>query len=190
MRYYANSGFFVITILFFLLPFLEIKCKDEPFAHMSGIDLALKKGMTFTNDETTSYMKDSEEFKSLQKNQNKNDPFTIISISLLLLAAILQLILKKKRELLSIIVSGTVIIVLIIMQITYKIGWEKQMDEMGSMKTMFPLTLHFGYGYWLTIVFCTALIALNTFFVLNNRKVKRALSANIIHPFPNPEQQI
>ena len=96
MRYYSNSGIFIVIILFFFLPFLEIKCKNEPFAVMSGFDLALKNGMAFSNEETTDYMKDNEEFKALQKTQNRHDPFSIVSLITLFTAALIQLFIKRK----------------------------------------------------------------------------------------------
>ena len=180
MRYYTNSGIFVITILFFFLPFLEIKCKNEPFAEMSGFDLALKQGMAFSNEETTDYMKDNEEFKALQKTQNKHDPFTIISILILLTAAICQLVIKRKRELMATIFSGVVALVMLAMQITFKVGWNKQMDEMGPMKNMFPLTLGFGTGYWLTFVTCILLFVLNIFFIIYDNKTLRQIESNYV----------
>jgi len=182
MRYYSNSGIFIITILFFFLPFLEIKCKNEPFAVMSGFDLALKHGMAFSNEETTDYMKDNEEFKALQKNQNRHDPFTIICILTLLTAAFFQLFLKQKREVFAIVFSGIVAVTLVIMQFTFKIGWDKQMDEMGPMKSMFPLTLGFGAGYWLSLITCVLLLFLNVFFIIYDNKSLKQSERNGILP--------
>jgi len=190
MRYYTNSGIFVITILFFFLPFLEIKCKNEPFAVMSGFDLALKNGMAFSNEETTDYMKDNEEFKSLQKTQNRHDPFSIVSILSLFIAALIQIFLKKNREILAIIFSGVVVVTLIIMQFAFKIGWNKQMDDMGPMKSMFPLTLGFGSGYWLSLITCILLLVLNVFFIIYDNKSSRQIERIDIQPLPDFNEQV
>jgi len=172
------------------LPFLEIKCKNEPFAVMSGFDLALKNGMAFSNEETTDYMKDNEEFKSLQKTQNRHDPFSIISIVTLFIAALIQLFLKRRRELFAVIFSGIVVITLVIMQFAFKIGWNKQMDDMGPMKSMFPLTLSFGAGYWLSFVSCVILLVLNVFFIIYDKKSSRQNVSNGIQPLPDLNEQV
>jgi hypothetical protein len=190
MRYYSNSGIFIITILFFFLPFLEIKCKNEPFAVMSGFDLALKNGMAFSNEETTDYMKDNEEFKSLQKTQNRHDPFSIVSIITLLIAALTQLFVKRKRELLAIVFSSIVAVTLIIMHFAFKLGWNKQMDDMGPMKSMFPLTLNFGSGYWLSLITCILLLLLNVFFIVYDNKSMRQIEKNDIVPAPDFNEQV
>lgn len=190
MRYYSNSGIFVITILFFFLPFLEIKCKNEPFAVMSGFDLALKNGMAFSNEETTDYMKDNEEFKSLQKTQNRYDPFSIVSLITLFTAALIQLFIKRKREILAIVFSSVVVVALIIMQFAFKMGWNKQMDDMGPMKAMFPLTLSFGSGYWLSLITCILLILLNVFFIIYDNKSMRQIEKNVISSAPDLNEEV
>jgi len=192
MRYYSNSAVFIIIILFFFLPFLEIKCKNEPFAVMNGFDLALKHGMVFSNDETTEYMKDNEEFKALQKTQNRYDPFTITSLATLLIGALFQLFVKKKRELWAAVFSGVVVLTLLIMQVTFKMGWNKQMDDMGPMKSMFPLTLGFGSGYWLTLIASIMLLLLNVFFIIYDNKTFKQASANnnIINDAPDLNQEV
>jgi hypothetical protein len=190
MRYYSNSGIFLIIILFFFLPFLEIKCKNEPFAVMSGFDLALKNGMAFSNEETTDYMKDNEEFKALQKTQNRHDPFTIVSIITLFTAALIQLFVKRTRELLAIVFSSIVVLMLVIMQFAFKIGWNKQMDDLGPMKNMFPLTLGFGSGYWLSLITCILLLLLNVFFIIYDKKSMRQIEKNDIVPAPDFNEQV
>lgn len=174
------------------MPFLEIKCKNEPFAVMNGFDLALKHGMVFSNDETTEYMKDNEEFKALQKNQNRHDPFTIVSLATLLIGALFQLFVKKRREVWAVVFSSIVVVTLLIMQVAFKMSWNKQMDDMGPMKSMFPLTLVFGSGYWLTLIVSIMLMLLNVFFIIYDNKTFKQASANnnIINDAPDLNQEV
>lgn len=157
---------------------------------MSGFDLALKNGMAFSNEETTDYMKDNEEFKALQKTQNRHDPFTIVSIITLFTAALIQLFVKRTRELLAIVFSSIVVLTLVIMQFAFKIGWNKQMDDLGPMKNMFPLTLGFGSGYWLSLITCILLLLLNVFFIIYDKKSMRQIEKNDIVPAPDFNEQV
>ena len=76
------------------------------------------------------------------------------------------------------------------MQFAFKIGWNKQMDDMGPMKSMFPLTLSFGAGYWLSFVSCVILLVLNVFFIIYDKKSSRQNVSNGIQPLPDLNEQV
>jgi hypothetical protein len=76
------------------------------------------------------------------------------------------------------------------MQFAFKLGWNKQMDDMGPMKSMFPLTLNFGSGYWLSLITCILLLLLNVFFIVYDNKSMRQIEKNDIVPAPDFNEQV
>lgn len=187
MRYYINSGLFTVLILFFFLPFLEIKCNDSKLASITGYSLVTSGDMDMEDASMMEYMKNSEEFSLLDKQRKKQpDFFSIAALTLLVLGAVLSLVLKKFREETSIIISLTIISILLIFRAIMLQQWEKQMGSVPDMLSYVRLTLNFALGFWLLVFGNSILVALNTYYLVQRRKLK----SNILELDDNQSQDI
>ncbi len=65
-KFNLSSVSFLVAILLFLLPFVEIKCNDQPFASNTGIGLAFG-----TDYKTTGQMKSLENPFGMNSSENK-----------------------------------------------------------------------------------------------------------------------
>jgi lysylphosphatidylglycerol synthetase-like protein (DUF2156 family) len=187
MRYYINSSLFTVLILFFFLPFLEIKCNDSKLASITGYSLVTSGDMDMEDASMMEYMKNSEEFSLLDKQRKKQpDLFSIAALTLLVLGAVLSLVLKKFREETSIIISLTIICILLIFRAIMLQQWEKQMGSVPDMLSYVRLTLNFALGFWLLVFGNSILVALNTYYLIQRRKLK----SNILELDDNQSQDI
>jgi len=187
MRYYINSSLFTVLILFFFLPFLEIKCNDSKLASITGYSLVTSGDMDMEDASMMEYMKNSEEFSLLDKQRKKQpDLFSIAALTLLVLGAVLSLVLKKFREETSIIISLTIICILLIFRAIMLQQWEKQMGSVPDMLSYVRLTLNFAIGFWLLVFGNSILVALNTYYLIQRRKLK----SNILELDDNQSQDI
>jgi len=169
MRYYLNSGLFLATILIFFLPFMEIRCNDSALGHMTGYDLATKGEFRMNDPSMSEYMQ-GDEYEAIKKQQKGPDPFTIISLLLLITGGVVQLALKKKREMFAVICASSSVLVLIVMQVIYIYQWNSKMPDTGEMMSYVKFTLHFVFGYWLALSIPVIIASLNTWYIFNDKK--------------------
>lgn len=173
MRYYINSGLFTVLILFFFLPFLEIKCNDSKLASISGYSLITAGDMDMEDASMMEYMKNSEEFSLLDKQRKKQpDVFSLVSLVLLVLGAVFSLVLKKFREETSVIIALLVICILLVFRGIMLHQWEKQMGSVPDMLSYVRLTLNFALGFWAIVLGSSLIAALNTYYLIQRRKLK------------------
>jgi lysylphosphatidylglycerol synthetase-like protein (DUF2156 family) len=173
MRYYINSGLFTVLILFFFLPFIEIKCNDSKLASMSGYDMITAGDIKMEDASMMEYMKNSEEFSLLDKQRKKQtDIISLAALILIVLGAVLSLVLKKFREETAIIIALVSIIILLIYRGIMLYQWDKQMSSQGDMFSYVRITLNFAIGFWLIVIGNSVITALNSFYLFQRRKQK------------------
>jgi len=173
MRYYINSSLFTVLILLFFLPFLEIKCNDSKLASISGYALITAGDMEMEDASMMEYMKNSEEFSLLDKQRKKQpDVFSLATLILLVLGAVLSLALKKFKEETSVIISITIICILLVFRAIMLDQWEKQMGSVPDMLSYVRLTLNFALGFWLLVLGNSIIVAVNTYYIIQRRKLK------------------
>lgn len=173
MRYYINSGFFTVLILFFVLPFLEIKCNESKLGSISGYSLITGGDMKMEDSSMMEYVKNSKDFSLLdQQRKKQTDYFSLTSLILLALGAILSLVLKKFREETSVIISVLVICILLAFRSIMLHEWEKQMGSVPDMLSYVRITLNFALGFWLIILGSTIIAALNAYYIILKRRMK------------------
>jgi len=119
------------------------------------------------------YMKNSEEFSLLDKQRKKQpDVFSLATLILLVLGAVLSLALKKFKEETSVIISITIICILLVFRAIMLDQWEKQMGSVPEMLSYVRLTLNFALGFWLLVLGNSIIVALNTYYIIQRRKLK------------------
>jgi lysylphosphatidylglycerol synthetase-like protein (DUF2156 family) len=173
MRYYINSGLFTVLILFFFLPFIEIKCNDSKLASMTGYDLITAGDMKMADASMMEYMKNSEEFSLLDKQRKKQpDIFSLASLILIIVGAVLSLVLKKFREETAIIIALVVIVILLVYRGIMLHQWDKQMSSQPDMFSYVRITLSFALGFWLIVIGNSIITGINTFYLIQRKRQK------------------
>jgi lysylphosphatidylglycerol synthetase-like protein (DUF2156 family) len=173
MRYYINSGLFTVLILFFFLPFIEIKCNDSKLASMTGYDLITAGDMKMADASMMEYMKNSEEFSLLDKQRKKQpDIFSLASLILIIVGAVLSLVLKKFREETAIIIALVGIVILLVYRGIMLHQWDKQMSSQPDMFSYVRITLSFALGFWLIVIGNSIITGINTFYLIQRKRQK------------------
>ena len=173
MRYYINSGLFTVLILFFFLPFIEIKCNDSKLASMTGYDLITAGDMKMADASMMEYMKNSEEFSLLDKQRKKQpDIFSLASLILIIVGAVLSLVLKKFREETAIIIALVVIVIRLVYRGIMLHQWDKQMSSQPDMFSYVRITLSFALGFWLIVIGNSIITGINTFYLIQRKRQK------------------
>lgn len=173
MRYYINSGLFTVLIIFFFLPFIEIKCNDSKLASMTGYDLITAGDMKMADASMMEYMKNSEEFSLLDKQRKKQpDIFSLASLILIIVGAVLSLVLKKFREETAIIIALVVIVILLVYRGIMLHQWDKQMSSQPDMFSYVRITLSFALGFWLIVIGNSIITGINTFYLIQRKRQK------------------
>ena len=171
MRYYLNSGLFTVIILFFFLPFIEIKCNESTLAKMSGFDLAAAGEITLADPGMMDYLKDNEEFKSMSEQQKKHpDPFTISVLVLSAAGLLLNLLLKTGREKTSIVLGGLMVIILFFFRMIFLKKWEEQMSGTSELGSYIRISLVFVSGYWLAMIGSLSVAGINIYHLWKDRR--------------------
>jgi len=186
MRKYINSGLFTVVILLFFLPFMEVRCNNQEVVHASGMAMALNLKFD-TNEDLFGGMggmmgEDNKMQSALDSNNRKPDVFGLITLFLMIVGIAFQFVPVLQKPWMSAIVAGVAVLSLLLMYVIYTSGWEKKIGSGGAGAEMLGymnFTLHFVYGYWLSLLGCVGLLAYNIF---NQVQDKRAKALEIYYP--------
>jgi predicted histidine transporter YuiF (NhaC family) len=144
---------------------------------MSGYSLMTAGEMKMSDASMMDYIKDNEQFKSLNAQRQKHpDIFTLAAALLLFLGAVLTLVLKSFREQLAIIISLLVMLILLVFRWFMLSQWESQMQGQADMFSYIKLTLNFVTGFWLIVTGTALLSALNTWYLIQKKRQERDLA--------------
>jgi hypothetical protein len=190
MRYYLNSGLFAFVLIFFFLPFIEIRCNDSALAEMSGIHMATGAKPELNDPSLMDYLKDNPQFSALKNQEAGPDPMTIIAGLSLFAGLVLQIVLRRRRELVAIICALTAFLVLIALQVIMKYQWNKQMAGAEEMMTYVKFTLNFVIGYWLAVGGSFLLSALNGYYLIAERRDKPLVVFEPDHESPDTLEEV
>jgi len=190
MRYYLNSGFFAIALLFFFLPFIEIRCNDSALADMSGYQMASGKKPELNDPSLMDYMKDSPQIAALKSQEAGPDPFTISAAACLAAGFILQLVLKRNKETVALVCSLSALTVLVFLNVFMQYQWTKQMAGAEEVSTYMKFTLNFVAGYWLAVGSSFLISALNGYYVYNDRRNKALVVYEPEHLSPDTLEEV
>jgi hypothetical protein len=186
MRKYINSGLFTVVILLFFLPFMEVRCNNQEVVHASGMAMALNLKFD-TNEDLFGGMggmmgEDNKMQSALDSNNRKPDVFGLITLFLMIVGVTFQFVPVLQKPWMSAVVAGVAVLSLLLMYIIYTSGWEKKIGSGGAGAEMLGymnFTLHFVYGYWLSLLGCVGLLAYNIF---NQVQDKRAKALEVYYP--------
>ena len=186
MRKYINSGLFTVVILLFFLPFMEVRCNNQEVVHASGMAMALNLKFD-TNEDLFGGMggmmgEDNKMQSALDSNNRKPDVFGLITLFLMIVGIAFQFVPVLQKPWMSAIVAGVAVLSLLLMYVIYTSGWEKKIGSGGAGAEMLGymnFTLHFVYGYWLSLLGCVGLLAYNIF---NQVQDKRAKALEVYYP--------
>jgi hypothetical protein len=186
MRKYINSGLFTVVILLFFLPFMEVRCNNQEVVHASGMAMALNLKFD-TNEDLFGGMggmmgEDNKMQSALDSNNRKPDVFGLITLFLMIVGIAFQFVPVLQKPWMSAIVAGVAVLSLLLMYVIYTSGWEKKIGSGGAGAEMLGymnFTLHFVYGYWLSLLGCIGLLAYNVF---NQIQDKRAKALEVYYP--------
>jgi uncharacterized membrane protein (DUF485 family) len=170
MRYYLNSGLFAAIILFFFLPFIEIKCNESTLATMSGYDLATAGDIALDDPTMAEYMKDNEEFKSMSEKSKHPEPLTIGSLIFALSGLIINLAVRKKREVLTVVLTSLIAIVLLLFRYIFLTKWEENMSAADELGGFIKIGAEFSTGFWLAVIGAVVALGLNIYYLVNDKK--------------------
>jgi ABC-type uncharacterized transport system fused permease/ATPase subunit len=190
MRFYLNSGFFAAIILFFFLPFIEIKCNESPLVSMSGFDLATAGDFSLADEGMADYLKQSEEFKTLSEKKRHPDPFTIAVLVLSLVGVVINLLLKKGKEIISVSLAAANAGILLIFRYIFLTQWDKNMPESSEISGFIKIKAEFTTGFWLAFFASLILIGLNLFFFINYRRDQLVPVYNPENPEPDKQEEL
>lgn len=165
-RWYHNGwlgrGTLVIALLFFLLPFIDIKCSGNKLASVSGADLVLGKeinpkkevqeektdSLSLSMDGTGMSMSENAFEKGDQKNIEPN-ALAIVSMSSVLLSLVFSFLAKR----LWLIVSGGLGLLAALSLFFLQIAIQSEIQEKMGPFNFIPISFEFTPFYWCTVMF-------------------------------------
>jgi hypothetical protein len=165
---------------------MEVRCNDQEIVHASGMAMALNLKFD-TNEDLFGGMggmmgEDNKMQSALDSNNRKPDVFGLITLFLMIVGVTFQFVPVLQKPWMSAVVAGVAVLSLLLMYIIYTSGWEKKIGSGGAGAEMLGymnFTLHFVYGYWLSLLGCVGLLAYNIF---NQVQDKRAKALEVYYP--------
>jgi hypothetical protein len=155
-KFSLSSAGFLLAILLFLLPFVEIKCNNQPFASNTGIGLAFG-----TDYKTAGQMKslenpfgmNSNEKEKVATEKEKGKMYVAALIALILGALGFILSLTSAKSKAGVIVAGLAAICLIVLmiQIQMDIKDTPKTSEEGLTENL-KVTAEFTAWYYLSLI--------------------------------------
>lgn len=154
-KFSITSSSFLVGILLFLLPFVEIKCNDQTFASNTGIGLAFG-----TDYETTSQMKSFEnpfgntsEKTVTEKQEGKMYVSALIALILGVIGLILSFMSPGPNKALVFIGSlAAICLIILMMQIRMDIKERSLTGKEDNLGNDLKITATFTAWYYLSIL--------------------------------------
>lgn len=183
---FINPALYGAVILFFFLPFLEIRCNGNKLVEASGMSLALNLKMDVPSQGLFGQMADSPDLSALDSSKRKPD---VISLSVLIIMVVsggLWFVKSVSERWVAIIGGSLATVLLALLQIAYRGTFdEKTGGDFGEMFQYVKFTIHFSYGYWLALMACLSLVILNVYL-----KVQEKRNAYLVPYSPEKEPDI
>jgi hypothetical protein len=182
-------------LILFFLPFVEIKCNEEPLIEASAMQLAFARPLKInTPDMFDQYLGESAEMKeamrAINSEDRKPDVFLLAYLLFILAGVGFLFIRTPKMKHGTTIAALFALFALISFYFVYKKGWESKVSDSFEIP-MINISLHFGWALWMSMTLLVLLIAFNIGTHISNGK-DRALE--IYDPnnnsFTEPKEEI
>lgn len=162
---YIISAAYLVGILLFLLPFVEIKCNSTSFAQNSGLGLALGTDYKILESSKTSKNENSDaSVIKASRNSGKMYLIALFAFALGILGLGLSLF-RKRFGSLNIIVGSLAALLLIVLmaQLKYDVDDRLKTNETGNLfSNEIRVSINFTTWYYLSII-CFLLAAFLSF---------------------------
>lgn len=155
-KFSISSAGFLVAVLLFLLPFVEIKCNNQPFASNTGLGLAFG-----TDYKTTGQMKSLENPFGLNSNEKektvtekeKGKMYVVALVSLLLgvIGFVLSLTNAKSKANVFIGSLAAICLIVLMIQIQMDIKDTPKTGEEGLTENI-KVTAEFTAWYYLSLI--------------------------------------
>ena len=154
-KFSISSAGFLAGVLLFLLPFVEIKCNDQPFASNTGIGLAFG-----TDYKTTGQMKSLENPFGLNANEKdkavtekeKGKMYVVALISLILGVIGFVLSLTNAKSKAGIFIGSAAAICLIVLMIQIQMDIKDTPKTDNDLGNNIKVTAEFTAWYYLSLI--------------------------------------
>jgi hypothetical protein len=146
---------FVITIIFFFLPWISISCQGTTIVDMSGFDMVFGKDIS------------SSIFGSSSIDRVYSEPLTTDILCVAILGIIASIVKWKRAFILRVILGIAGVALLIVLK--FKINNQVAEEGRGMIQ------IKYLAGYWLTLVIF-AIIAVLSFFIDNIKLIFKRMS--------------
>ena len=165
-----SNGTYILALLLFFMPFINIKCNDRPLASITGKDLvmgydskkALKNSMfkNFPEQDKTKSIDQSEKDKSLEEESSDSDeekafkdvekpnPLAIASVLMCLIGIIFSFI-KTRVAVLTAAIAGALSCVLLIFIF---LSMFPKMHELDAGLNYLSMSVSFSFWFYLCII--------------------------------------
>lgn len=183
---FINPALYGAVILFFFLPFLEIRCNGNKLIEASGMALALNLKMDMPSQGFLGQMADSPDLSALDSSKRKPDVISLSVLIIMVVSAGLWFVKSISERWVAIIGGSLATILLALLQIAYSGKFDEQSGgDFGEMFQYVKFTVHFSYGYWLALMACLSLVILNVYL-----KIQEKRNAYLVPYSPEKEPDI
>ena len=152
-KIHSNSLAFLVAILLFLLPFVNIKCNDRKFASNTGIGLAFG-----VNYKTTSQLKSDKDKRDMnltvsEKQSGKMYVAALIALLLGITGLILTILNPRYNKITTMIaVLAALALIVLLLQIKYDVQDKSSHDITDGLTAHLKVAVDFTVWYYLSLV--------------------------------------
>ncbi len=168
---FVNPALYGAVVLFFFLPFLEIRCNGSTLVQASGYALALNLKMDMPSQGFMGQMADSPDLSALDSSKRKPDVLSLGVLILMFIGGVLWFVNRKTERWAAIIGGSISTILLALLQLVYSGKLEEKTGgDFGEIFQYVKFTIHFGIGYWLSLLACLGLVVVNVYLKIQERR--------------------
>lgn len=150
-----RPGLFLLALVCFLLPFIELSCNHQAYVKLSGVDLAFGTRIDSSDLEQDFKVQMRNELNNMGDEQKaadkKNDtdkiemePLVLGAFICLSLAMLASLFLRKRA-------SGLIAGILSIATIVLLFAYQSKKIEETQHDVLIDMSVRFLYGFWVTL---------------------------------------
>ena len=153
-----GSVAFLIAVLLFLLPFVNIKCNDQKFASNTGIGLAFGINYKTTSQLKSDKNKDERNLSVSEKQSGKMYVAALIALLLGITGFILTILRPDYNKLNTMIaVLAALVLIVLLIQIRSDVNNKSSHDITDGLTAKLKVVVEFTVWYYLSLVsFITA----------------------------------
>ena len=150
---YSTTIAYIVALLLFFLPFVEIRCNNEPFAQNSGIGLAFGTDYKVTGQISAFGNKKIPRNNSIQMSSEKGKLYVSALIALLLgVAGLILSLSNQRRKAVNMILGALAAIALMVVALQMKKDIRDQVGTDDISSSQVKVSLDFTLWYYLSIV--------------------------------------